>query len=269
MSFDYVMTQTEADVNTPLIGYHNLVDTTNISVNFEDASYPITNVANPLTYPQAGWRSGEDASDIEIDFVTPVSYGELIDYVGIAGHNFGSGGATISIEGDTGSGFSVIAGPVAPADDKPLMLVFVPDAYTDIKIVITPDGTTEPRAAAIYIGKLMALERSVFVGHTPLPFGRHIKVRNGRSDNGHFTGRIITNKKVSSGFSLNNLTGTWYRSTFDPFVEEVETDPFFWAWRPGTYPLEVGYCWFTSDPIPSNQSPNGMMSVSCEIEGIV
>jgi hypothetical protein len=45
--------------------------------------------------------------------------------------------------------------------------------------------------------------------------------------------------------------------------------PFFFAWRPDAYPYEVGYCWLTNDPQPSNALPNGMMSVSLEMAGVV
>jgi hypothetical protein len=54
-----------------------------------------------------------------------------------------------------------------------------------------------------------------------------------------------------------------------PFLLAAQETPFFFAWRPTTYPTECGYCWLISDPTPSNSQANGMMAVSLDLEGVI
>jgi hypothetical protein len=55
----------------------------------------------------------------------------------------------------------------------------------------------------------------------------------------------------------------------DPFIIAAKEIPFFFAWRPGSYPTEAGYVWLTDDPEPANQLANGMMQISLNVEGVV
>jgi len=64
------------------------------------------------------------------------------------------------------------------------------------------------------------------------------------------------------------LTPQWYRDELDPFFAQRPRRPAFWAWRPSSYPAEVGYVWLSGSPQPSNQRSNGMMSVDFTFEGI-
>ena len=66
-----------------------------------------------------------------------------------------------------------------------------------------------------------------------------------------------------------HLTPSWYRTNMVPFVEAGRETPFFFAWRPSSYPLEVGYAWLLNDPQMSNQLPNGMVQVELAMGGIV
>jgi hypothetical protein len=68
--------------------------------------------------------------------------------------------------------------------------------------------------------------------------------------------------------SLTNLKPDWYRANFDPFVVAAQDSPFFFGWRPYSYPNEVGFAWLTNDPSPSNMMSNGMMQVSLELNGV-
>lgn len=262
-----VITPTD-DINSdnPVIGYQNKVTTGNIAATTADASHPVTNLANPATYSQAAWL----ATNTSTVYLTCTLAGNTddINYVGLAGHNLGTVGASVSVEGDTGSGYSTIAGPQIQSDDSPMIFRFTTAAYTAIRVkILTP--TAAPRVAVMYVGALLTLQRRLYVGHSPITMGRSRDVRNGMSEGGNFTGRIVVGGQTSTGISLQNLTASWYRSYMDPFIKAAETTPFFFAWRPNTYPKEVGYAWLTSNPIPKNQRSNGMMQVDLSMTGII
>jgi hypothetical protein len=129
-------------------------------------------------------------------------------------------------------------------------------------------GAAPPTIAVVYAGALLVLQRRIYVGHTPIPYGRSAKITNGRSESGNFLGRIVLNEKTQSAVKMQNLTPAWYRQHLDPFIAASKEAPFFFAWRPLSYPREVGYAWMTNDPQPSNARANGMMQIDLQMTGI-
>jgi hypothetical protein len=140
--------------------------------------------------------------------------------------------------------------------------------YAAIRLKLMPSADVRPEIGVLYIGLVMQLERSIYVGHTPITYGRDVAEVNGMAESGDFLGRIIRQTTYNSEVTMKNLTPIWYRNVFDPFVLACRSKPFFYAWRLNGYPAEVGYCWFAkSIPVPKNTGPRGMMSVSFQIGG--
>jgi hypothetical protein len=99
--------------------------------------------------------------------------------------------------------------------------------------------------------------------------GRVTQKIGGVSESGQYLGQITRRRSLGTSISLQNLNALWYRETLDPIIGADPREPFFWAWRPGTYPEELAYAWIKGDPQPSNQRANGMMEISFDIEAIV
>lgn len=253
------------DGNSPLIGYDTVLSVSAIAADDEDATYPDSNLANPST--TAKWVGG-DTTDKYLTLTMNTS--AECDYVGIARHNFGTGAVVVSLEaeevGDPDN-WTEIIGEFTPDDDSPIVMRFDPAIYNRLRVKLQPDATI-PSAAVIYAGRLLILQRRIYVGHTPITLGRGARVTNGRAESGDFLGRIVLTETLDTKVDLQNLKPDWYRSNFDPFVVAAKTIPFFFAWRPGSYPGEVGYAWLTNDPKPFNQRPNGMMQVSLQLSGL-
>lgn len=257
--------------NAPLVGYRNIVTVETIAADYEADGYPATNLANPSTaikWVGAGWE--DDSPPLTEQYVT-VTPGSLdpIDYLAVARHNFGSGGMAVSVEVDEGDsvGFVAVTDPLIPADDAPLLFRFEAGSYVAVRLKIEA-GSEAPEAAVLYVGLLLALERNIYVGHVPLPYGRATRVTNGRSESGNFLGRIVTGEHRESGVSIANLTPGWYRTHMDPFIAAAQETPFFFAWRPADYPLEVGYAVMTNEPRPANSRSNGMMAIDLQFSGV-
>ncbi|MGE0366931.1 MAG: hypothetical protein AB7Q00_14485 [Phycisphaerales bacterium] len=259
--------ETQSDANRGVIGLHNLVNTSNVTATSFDSSNPATNLANPATY--LDWRSLVTSEQ----FLTVSLNGdELVDYVGLARHNFGTISAPLSIEGYTetdsdGPVWEELVGDFIPVSDASLLLQFEAGYYLGIRVRIQ-STFIEPRCAVMYVGKLLALQRNIYVGHTPIVYGRESRIINGMSEAGEFLGRIVLAESLSSSISLKNLTPSWYRSQLDPVISQMKETPFFYAWRPYTYPAEVAYGWVTNNPRPVNELNNGMMSISLDLGGI-
>jgi len=258
------------NADNPIVGYVNLVTTGNVTSNTAAAGYPVSNLANPSTALKWIGETDSPAADEYITIAADTV--ELCDYIGIAGHNFWSGQIPVSIEvldvDASPQDWVEVISEAIPPNDGPLLFRFSPQAIAAIRIRLQP-GVAAPMAAVVYLGNLLVLQRRIYVGHTPMPYGRQLSLANHRSISGAFLGRIVLGEKTATGIDMQNLTPGWYRTYMEPFLVAAKEIPFFFAWRPSTYPNEVGYAWFSDDPQVSNQLANGFMQVQMSLEGIV
>lgn len=250
--------------DNPVVGWRNLVTTSNLAADFEDTDYPAVNLANPSTAQK--WLGQVDASPQYL--TVTLSGSDEIDYLAVARHNFGTAQIAVKPQGDDGGGYADLTSEVLPGDDAPLLFRFDPQSLQAIRLRMAV-GTAAPSAAVLYVGKLLVLQRRIYVGHVPIPYGRRTQVTNGRSESGNFLGRIVTGETRETAVSIRNMTPAWYRTEMDPFIAAAQETPFFFAWRPGAYPDEIGYAHVTNEPQPSNQRSNGMMQIDLQLGGTV
>lgn len=157
-------------------------------------------------------------------------------------------------------------------DDDPVIIRFEPAVLTGLrlKIVTAGESDTPPEIGAMYVGKLLVVERSikVDVDHVPLRMGRKTKVVSGMSESGNFLGRVVLHETKQSTAEFAHITPDWYRTNFDPFVVNAQSYPFFFAWNPAEYPEDVNYAWLVNDPEPEVAPPTRRMSVELDMRGI-
>lgn len=251
--------------NNPRIGWHNIVTEANVFADLEDPDFPAVNLANPATYLK--WK-GESTTSEQSVGVT-LSPAQTVNYFAIARHNLGTIGAEYVFEYSTnGSTWTPLTAPQVPANDNVLMHEF-PDTFASHFRLLMTSNADAPEIAVLYIGQILRLERRIYVGHAPIVFGRDTTVSVGVSEEGEFLGRVVRRRMYQSAVTMGNLTPAWYRTYLDPFFHAAAAIPFFWAWRPGGYPLEVGYAWLEGDGKMSNQRPNGMVEMSFQMQGIL
>jgi len=252
------------DLNSPIFGYSNFVNSLNITATNELASYPASNLGNTST--ASFWKASSAVQQYLTVIINPA---QIVDYVGIARHNFSTAGVAVSVETQEGFGdpwVEVIA-PFIPSDNSALILRFLAQSAYGVRVKLEA-GSDSAQAAVMYAGKLLASTQRVYVGHSPMTLNRRVEVVSGMSENGNYLGRIITGSNLTTSVSLTHFKPDWYREYFDPFVIAAQTTPFFFAWRPLQYPNETSFAWLTSDPQPSNMLSNGMMQVSLEMSGV-
>ncbi len=256
--------------DNPLIGYDNIVDTGSIASTTEDPDFPATNLANPATHLRwAGLVSSPEADE----YVTVTNTDAVdIDYIAFARHNFFTAQIAVSVEyldmSASPDEWVELIAPVILPSDGPALFRFPKLTYAAVRLRMQ-SGSAAPTMAVVYCGALLVIQRRLYVGHTPITMGRTINCASLRSVNGNFLGRIVLGRKVSTQAAFQNFTPDWYRTYMAPFVLAAEEIPFFFAWRPSSYPNEIGYAWLTQDPIPTNQRTNGMMQVELALEGVI
>lgn len=252
--------------DNPLVGWDNAVTASNVTATSTESGYSVTNLGNPAT--NLAWRAQETSPPTE-QYLT-VSLGELrdVDYVGVAGHNFGSAGIVPSIEAQIDGVWIEIVEPFRPANDNALIFRFPRTAlYSSLRMRMQA-GDDVPQVAVLYIGELLMMERALWVGYVPLPYARKSKVMSGRSESGNFLGRTVVNETRESNAKFSLLDPGWFRTDMADFLAAAQETPFFFAWRPSTYPRETGYAWLMNDPQPQPDERSHLYEVELQMQGL-
>ena len=252
------------DLNAPMFGYQNYVTSANITATNAETAYPASNLGNFNT--AAFWRASSAVQQYLTATINPT---QVVDYVGIARHNFSTAGIAVSVETQEGLGdpwVEVIA-PFIPSDNAALILRFIAQAAYGVRVKLAA-GSVAAQASVMFAGKLLTSTQRVYVGHSPITLNRRVEIVSGMSESGNYLGRIVTGSNLTTSVSLTHFKPDWYREYFDPFVLAAQTTPFFFAWRPLQYPNETSFAWLTGEPQPSNMLSNGMMQVSLEMSGV-
>lgn len=252
------------DLNAPIIGYQSLLTRNNVTADYEDADFPAVNLSSPMTTYK--WKS----TSILTQYVTiDTSPDDPVDYIGLARHNFGSTQCSVEVQALIDGSWVTVFAEAMLGSDSPAILR-IEETYAEaFRLKLNPSGDIPPQLAVIFVGKLLVMARRIYVGHTPLPYGKSLEVTTGEAESGDYQGRIVTKRKLDTTANFQNLTPSWYRTYMAPFIEAVEDQAFFFGWRPYTYPTEVGYAWIKGNPQPTNQRSNGMMQISVPMGGLV
>jgi hypothetical protein len=276
LSSNLVLSEAEAlPEGTPLILWDNIVTSANISADNEADGYPVTNLANPATSQE--WRAGSTDSPSSADVEITVTTGSAddVDAVGIARHNFGSEAIAVEVGYyDTSSPpvWVSLAGPQIPPNDEPLLLWFTAQPLSHV-VVRLYEGDDFARAAVLYVGKLLKMQRGVDIDKDiAVPrFSRRTEFVTGKSERGDYLGRIVTSQWIDSvEHTFSHLDPDWYRAYADPFVRAAQQDvPFFYAFAPDDYPYEVAFVWLQDDPIPLTNPVTRRKRLVLKVGGII
>lgn len=246
----------------PIIGWHNVVAPSTIVATAENTSYPASNLANPATHLKwLGTSTGEQYLTVTTNYV------DEIDYVAVAGHNWQTAEIPVSVEGYIGGIWTEIVEEVMLPNDGPAIFRFEAQSLSQVRIRLQA-GSEIPQAAVVYVGKLLVVERKIYAGHTPMPHARKVTVANGRSESGNFLGRIVLGSRRETTIPLSLISPDWYRDYMDEFLEAAKDTPFFFGWRPQTYPRECGYGWLLDDPAPTPTGPSNLIAFDLKVGGV-
>jgi hypothetical protein len=250
----------------PIIGWHNIVTPTNISAPYTLTGFPATNMANPATHLM--WKSPTTAPEFQPVSITTGTV-EPLDYIAFARHNLGSAAAMVVVGYfDASIAFHPLTPETILADDGPVLFRFPAQSLPNISILIF-HPTIAPQISVVYAGKLLVLPRKIYQGLAPINYARVAKVTNGRSEAGQFLGRIVMQEFVKNTIPLSLIDPLYFRNHIADFLVFSKANPFFFAWRPQTYPQEIGYCHMTNDPLPLNEAPHGLVAMQMEMTGVI
>lgn len=260
---DIVLAGDELEITdcNPRIGYDTIV--TPATVTSDQGAASRVNMANPATYLR--WT----ADNINEQHIGATLFAaRSVNYYGLAAHNLGSAGAVITFQSSVnGVDWVDVTDGVLLQNDFAMIEEFE-DQFAAFYRIKIEGATIIPSVGVFYIGKMLRVQRRIYVGHAPFTLQRQSKVSSGFSENGQFLGRVVRSTTYETDIRVQNLTPAWVRQKLDPFLALAADRPFFWSWRPCDYPTEVGFAWTTRDPETVNARPNGMMDFRMQIQGI-
>ena len=145
--------------------------------------------------------------------------------------------------------WTTIINAVAITDDSPIMCIFAPVTGTAFRVVVS--GATAPFMAVIRFGMAMQMPQPFYAGHAPLDLSRQTVMRSNKSGTGEFLGRTVQRTALATSMGWQHLRAAWVRNHWADFQLALEAEPFFLAWRPASFPDEVGYCQVESGSTPA------------------
>lgn len=278
--------------NKPIMAVSNILSSATMSSSGAASGFSATAARTYQTYE--GWRPSLSTGTL----TATKSPSAAADYVGIfvvSPDPFAT--ITIAINGATIGSVSSAAGA----------MLWLFDEVVISSLVITVSGLGTGYIANVMAGMRTELQRKIYVGHTPITFGRSTTKVSGVSERGQYLGTILRRRTLGTSVSMNNITPEYYRQTIDPAFVLLETQPMYFSWRQiilqeqvvpatesnnlltelsdnilaenndnitvGASPAlagtgEVGYAWMSGDANVSNQRSNGMMNINFSLSGL-
>lgn len=267
----YVTTQATVESETtqliyPRIGYQT--HTRNIlaaavSASSEAVGFPKDATLRPETYEF--WKGSGSVvnSWIRYDWGSA----KTMEYSAIAAHQLGSCGCTAKWQYSSDDfNWTDMSDPFTPTDDSPIVCLHPRQSARYARLLIT-NGASAPKIGVVHVGTILAMQRYIYGGHKPITMQRETELTAILSRTGVFLGQTFRKKGVKNGVKFDYLTAAWLRTNFDPFIKEARKFPFFFMWRPSTFPAELAYSWSTDDIQPSNMGKRDFMAVSWNMVG--
>lgn len=236
---DFRTTRTEAPVIAHVNYCSSPADFPFASSTGAAAGYPAAAALTYATYE--GWRPSSDSENITVQFggagvsrtinyIAAVYAGVDCDeevFVQAAYTVSGAGSSTRVIKQGQTSYFPAAAGTT-------LWLFDDAEDVSSVTLRVINGNTSSFRLATIMAGLRTELPRNIYVGATPLGYGRQTVLATNRAEDGGFLGRIVRRRSFGNSWQMANITASDYRSIIEPWARAAPTQPFVMAWRPNT-----------------------------------
>ncbi len=240
----------------PIIGYANVFNDGNITVTHVNSNFPKENAIDWLTYSQYGI----DATGT-FYYKVHLGYADNVDYLGIASHNLGSKGATVTLQYYDGTAWSDLHTAIAPTNDNVIFIKFTNVSDEDYRLEIVAP-ITGVRIGMLAAGSRLAMQRNMRVGWAPQLFN-NFDTRSNFSENNTLLGRSVITRLEDVMLEFPNLTEAWVRANWSAFVAHAKSKPFFFMWDSENNAGEVGL-FFTKNKIP-NPSYNAVKHMTVKL----
>lgn len=223
----------------PMVLFESLFTALNVSGN-DDGVDVVQNAVGEQTFDV--WTGNGSFSSI----VATTGSNFTADCLCIANHNLSSSGAHILIyTSPDGAVWTQIQNIATPSDDSDLMVIFPEDTALHWRVTVNAGPAS---VGIVRLGKRLVFPTGLLHGYTPTNFSDEIKVLDGVTMGGHFSGSSVVSSGGSTSVALGGMFREFVEGDMAPFISHYNrSKSFFWAGGPDHLPLDLAYCWRPSN----------------------
>ena len=253
---------------TGLVAFNNEFDNaTTITASAAHADFPKENAYDWI--PATQWKPGAAGSQ-DLEAIMPAN--TSVDFFGIAAHNLGTEGCTVTFQysSNNGSTWNNFATAITPTDDSPILRYVTTPVNVDYYRILITNCTADAVIGVAAFGAALPLPQAIEPGSwAPAPFARKNTINTNISNKGVFMGRSIEQEGIDGLIVQNLVDPAWIRSNWLSFAQHGEQKPFFYSWNVESYEDEAGLYWGPSGfPRPEYMASNPLfMSFNIPLNG--
>lgn len=203
----------------PRIAFENLASTaTTITASHDSANAEFT--FDGLTTLK--WRPNNSTPTLQFDgsFLD-------VDYIGLAGINWGSSGCSLTVKDSTDTVLATISGL---KDNQPALLIIEKANQTRIKFEFTCLNNSL-EVGEIYFGESILLPRNVSVGYQPGRWTTSDIISMNRTEANQFGPSTVRARGTVERFKIGLVTTSYMETTFKDFHDDARGLPVFFLWN--------------------------------------
>lgn len=229
-----VITAGATDTQRPMVLYENVFSDGVLVASSAIADGAGDNAVDTFTYDY--WTPAIVPAQLTVTLDGPTE----VDCFGIAAHNLGSEGATVSLQYYNGSTWVTIVSQ-SPLLDADILAVFPTVTATQFRVNMS--------GAVASIGVVMAGKRLVFPtgilsGYTSTDHSKKYDLMTTRTLGGNFAGNRVYRVGIETSVTFGMIDADWVDTTMALFENHYNTgQPFFYAGSPSTLPNDMCYAW--------------------------
>lgn len=226
-------TEVATDI-APLILWDNTLLDGTVAASTEATGFEVENALTNSTFDF--WKPTTTSGTITL----ALSSSATVSALGIAAHDLGTQGATVTIKETSGT--PVTLATVSPADDSTILILFDSTTSTNFQIEIT-GATAAFSIGSISLGSPIIFETGIVPSYTPLWMSENIELLQNTSLGGQFFQNRIIRKSAETSVNLNILDRTFIEGTsFQNFRDHYNSGKsFFWAAGPSVFDKDIAY----------------------------
>lgn len=227
---------------------------------------PVLNLRHPMTYEWWSPSTHPSSSDQWVRVQLPEA--DLASYAAIGAHNLGDVGAQVSLQRWVGSSWETVVGPVTPSNNSPILMLFTSLEAQQWRFLLSGgDNSVLPRVAVFYVGRSLDMPRPILGGHVPPDLADRLEASPTDSEEGQWLGINVVRRAKNMSVDFENIRYTWVDENMRDFLEASHL-PYFFAFRPLSYPKSVMLGRTAERIRPSFIGRQNTMSIAWTIEGL-
>lgn len=230
------------------IGYNNLFEDTTgtVTASTETAGYAKENAYDWRPYD---WWKASAIGDSWVQIAFPST--RTVDYFAVAAHDLTTQGASIKLQysTDSGSTWNDATTAASGVSNRVIFKSFSVITASYWRILVNAP-TSVASIGVVAFGDRLDLPRGFPPGFSPVALARENTYQTSMSDNGQFIGRSVKRKMYKGAFELPQVSPTWVRNYWEPFIDHAETKPFFFSWDTSSHPDEAVLGWLDDSYTP-------------------